>query len=41
MTYDLKGNRKEAIKYYDMVLNMKDIENSHESARQLKENGYK
>lgn len=39
--WDQKGNRTEAIKYYDSVLAMKDIEGSHESARKFKENGIK
>jgi tetratricopeptide (TPR) repeat protein len=39
--HDQKGNRSEAIKYYDMVLNMKDIDGSKESAQRFKENGMK
>jgi tetratricopeptide (TPR) repeat protein len=41
MIYDLKGNHPEAIKYYDMVLDMKNIESSHDSAKQFKENPYR
>lgn len=41
MLYDMKGNRSEAVKYYDMVLEMKDIEFSHDSAKDFKEKGYK
>ena len=41
MVYDMKGNHGEAVKYYDRVLNMEDIEDSHEAARKYKENGYK
>lgn len=39
--YDQKRNHAEAVKYYDMVLNMKDIENSKETARKFKESGMK
>lgn len=39
--YDHKGNHNEAVKYYNMVLDMNDIENSHESAQKFKENGLK
>jgi tetratricopeptide (TPR) repeat protein len=41
MISDIKGNHYQAVKYYDMVLGMKDIESSHESAKQFKEKGYK
>jgi tetratricopeptide (TPR) repeat protein len=39
--YDQKGNRGEAIKFYDMVLNMKDIDGSREVAQKYKDNGIK
>ena len=39
--YDQKGNRGEAIKYYDMVLNMKDIDGSREVAQKYKDSGIK
>lgn len=39
--HDQKGNRSEAIRYYDMVLNMKDIDGSKESAQKFKDNGMK
>ena len=39
--YDQKGNRSEAIKYYDMVLNMRDVENSKETALKFKNEGFK
>lgn len=41
MISDIRGNHPQAVKYYDMVLGMKDIESSHESARQFKDKGYK
>ena len=41
MVYDRKGNRVEAVKYYDMVLNMKDIDNSRQTAKNFKENPYR
>jgi tetratricopeptide (TPR) repeat protein len=41
MLNDLKGNRNEAIRYYDMVLEMRDIDYSHESAKNFKERGYR
>lgn len=41
MVYDMKGNHDEAVKYYDRVLDMEDIEDSHEAARTYKEKGYK
>jgi len=37
--YDQKGNHPEAVKYYDRVLEMKDIENSRETAQSYKEKG--
>lgn len=39
--HDQKGNRGEAIKFYDMVLNMKDIDGSREVAQKYKDNGIK
>jgi len=39
--YDLKGNHNEAVKYYDRVLEMKDIDNSRETAQKYKDNGVK
>lgn len=39
--YDQKGNHTEAVKYYDTVLTMKDIENSKETAQKFKEKGIK
>jgi tetratricopeptide (TPR) repeat protein len=39
--YDLKGDRGEAVRYYDMVLEMKDIESSRDSAKRFKERGYR
>jgi tetratricopeptide (TPR) repeat protein len=41
MISDIRGNHSQAVKYYDMVLGMKDIESSHETAKQFKEKGYK
>jgi tetratricopeptide (TPR) repeat protein len=41
MVYDMKGNHDEAVKYYDRVLDMEDIEDSHEAAKKYKENGYR
>ncbi len=41
MVYDMKGNRSEAIRYYDMVLEMRDVEGSHDLAGEFKEKGYK
>ena len=41
MVYDQKGNRGEAIKFYDMVLEMRDIEGSHDLANNFKEKGYR
>jgi len=39
--YDQKGNHTEAVKYYDLVLNMKDIDNSKATAEQFKQSGMK
>lgn len=41
MIYDQKGNHGEAVKYYNMVLDMKDVENSHETAKSFKDNGFR
>jgi tetratricopeptide (TPR) repeat protein len=41
MIYDIKGNHAEAVKYYDRVIEMNEIEYSRESARKFKEEGYK
>ncbi len=41
LVYDLKGNHDEAVKYYDRVLNMNDIDDSREAAKTYKEKGYK
>lgn len=41
MINDLKGNRGEALKFYDRVLDMKDTENSHEFANRFKDNPYR
>ncbi|MGH2574104.1 MAG: tetratricopeptide repeat protein [Ignavibacteria bacterium] len=41
MINDVKGNRTEALRYYDKVLEMRDVENSHETAKKFKENPYK
>lgn len=41
MAYDMKGNRPEAIKYYDIVLNLKEIEDSRQLAQTFKDKGYK
>jgi len=41
MIYEQKGNKPEAVKYYDMVLNMRDIENSKETAQRFKDNALK
>lgn len=41
MIYDKQGNRGEAIRYYDMVLNMKDIEGSKETAQKYKDSGFR
>ncbi|MCC7157917.1 MAG: tetratricopeptide repeat protein [Ignavibacteria bacterium] len=37
--YDQKGNRSEAIKLYDRILNMRDIDNSRETAQKFKDKG--
>lgn len=39
--YEQKGNKPEAVKYYDMVLNMRDVENSKETAQKFKDNALK
>lgn len=39
--YEQKGNKPEAIKYYDMVLGMRDVENSKETAQKFKDNAMK
>lgn len=39
--HDMKGNHNEAVKYYDRVLEMKDIDNSRETAQKYKEKGVK
>jgi tetratricopeptide (TPR) repeat protein len=39
--YDQKGDHSEAVKYYDMVLSMKDIDNSKETAQRFKDKGTK
>ncbi len=36
--YEQKGNKQEALKNYDQVLKMRDVENSHETAQKLKDN---
>jgi tetratricopeptide (TPR) repeat protein len=41
MVNDMKGNHDEAVKYYDKVLEMDDIEDSHEAAKTYKEKGYR
>jgi hypothetical protein len=41
MIHDIKGNRKEALRYYNMVLEMRDIENSHSSAKMFIEKAYR
>ena len=41
IVYDKKGNHGEAIKYYDMVLSMKDVDNSRQTAKNFKDNGYR
>jgi len=38
LIHDMKGNKSEAIRYFDMVLGMKNIDNSHESAQRYKDN---
>lgn len=39
--YDQKGDRTSAMQYYDRVIDMKDIENSRETARRFKEQGFR
>ncbi|MCI0450148.1 MAG: tetratricopeptide repeat protein [Chlorobi bacterium] len=39
--HDQRWNRSEAIKYYDMVLNMRDVDNSRETAQKFKTEGFK
>ncbi len=39
--HDQKGNHSEAVRYYDMVLNMKDIDGSRSSAQKYKDGGFK
>jgi len=39
--HDQKGNHPEAVKFYNMVLEMKDIENSRETAQRYKDKGIK
>ncbi|KXK53154.1 MAG: tetratricopeptide domain-containing protein [Chlorobi bacterium OLB5] len=39
--YEQKGNKQEAIKYYDRVLQMRDVENSRETAQKFKDNALK
>ncbi len=39
--YEQKGNKSEAIKYYDKVLSIKDIDNSKETAQKFKDNALK
>lgn len=41
MLNDIKGNHNEAVKYYNMVIDMRDIDNSRDSAKEYKEHGYK
>lgn len=41
MIYDLKGDRSTAIQYYDKVLEMKEIEQSHQTAKMFKDTPYK
>lgn len=41
MANDMKGNRSEALKYYDQVLNMKEIDNSRQLAQTFKDSPYK
>jgi tetratricopeptide (TPR) repeat protein len=36
--YEQQGNKQEAIKMYDQVLKMRDVENSRETAQKLKDN---
>lgn len=39
--YEMKGNKPEAIRLYDRVLAMRDVENSRETAQKLKDNALK
>ncbi len=39
--YEMKGNKSEAIKFYDRVLAMRDVENSKEKAQKLKDDALK
>ncbi|HEY3251516.1 MAG TPA: tetratricopeptide repeat protein [Ignavibacteria bacterium] len=39
--YDQKQNHSEAVKYYDRVIEMKDIDNSRETAQKFKQSGMK
>ncbi len=39
--YEQKGNKSEAVKLYDKVLSIKDIENSKETAQKFKDNALK
>lgn len=39
--HDQKGNHPEAVRYYDMVLRMKDVDGSRESAQKYKDGGFK
>ncbi len=39
--HEQKGNKPEAVKYYDMVLSMRDVENSKETAQKFKDNALK
>lgn len=39
--HEQKGNKPEAVKYYDMVLGMRDVENSKETAQKFKDNALK
>jgi len=41
IVYDQKGNHDEAVKYYDMVIKMKDIDNSRQTAQTFKDKGYR
>ena len=41
LIYEQKGDKSEAIKYYDRVLSMRDVENSKETAQKFKDNAMK
>ena len=41
LIYEQKGNKPEAVKYYDRVLAMRDVENSRETAQRFKDNALK